>query len=85
MAVTQVWRLTTTDVLLLGICVFLVCRLIQKTLSRSKEVRPPGPKGRWLVGNAYEIPKDRQWLKFDEWVREYGTPHIFSSASSPHR
>jgi hypothetical protein len=32
--------------------------------------RPPGPKPHWLIGN--KIPNDRQWLKFDEWSKEYG-------------
>jgi hypothetical protein len=33
-------------------------------------LRPPGPKPHWLIGN--EIPNDRQWLKFDEWSKQYG-------------
>ncbi|TCD66189.1 hypothetical protein EIP91_001683 [Steccherinum ochraceum] len=33
---------------------------------------PPGPPGQLLVGHTWQIPKDRQWLKFDEWIRRYG-------------
>ena len=33
---------------------------------------PPGPPGRFLIGNAYQIPADRQWLKFDKWISQYG-------------
>ncbi|KAK0437105.1 cytochrome P450 [Desarmillaria tabescens] len=31
---------------------------------------PPGPPGHWLFGN--EIPKKREFLKYDEWTRTYG-------------
>ncbi|KAK7019021.1 cytochrome P450 [Favolaschia claudopus] len=31
---------------------------------------PPGPKGHWLFGPA--IPKEHPWLRFEEWIQEYG-------------
>ncbi|KAL1759268.1 cytochrome P450 [Schizophyllum commune] len=41
---------------------------------------PPGPPGLPLIGNALQLPADKQWLKWDEWRREYGTcpRHIYS-------
>ena len=33
---------------------------------------PPGPKGIPIFGNEFQIPKDKQWLKFDEWSKKYG-------------
>lgn len=33
---------------------------------------PPGPRGLPVLGNSYQIPARKQWLKFDEWVKEYG-------------
>jgi hypothetical protein len=32
----------------------------------------PGPARAPIFGNALQIPKGRQWLKFDEWHRLYG-------------
>ncbi|KAF5336531.1 hypothetical protein D9611_006546 [Ephemerocybe angulata] len=34
--------------------------------------RPPGPRGLPLIGNAFQIPKDKQWLVWDKWRRKYG-------------
>lgn len=33
---------------------------------------PPGPKGRPLIGNALDIPKDYSWLAFSKLGQEYG-------------
>ena len=33
----------------------------------------PGPPGHWLLGNALDMPKSREWLTFAEWGRLYGT------------
>ena len=34
---------------------------------------PPGPLGFPFVGVAWQIPQDKQWLKFDDWIRRFGT------------
>ncbi|THH07559.1 hypothetical protein EW145_g3297 [Phellinidium pouzarii] len=34
---------------------------------------PPGPRGIPIFGNEFQIPKDKQWLKFDEWSQRYDT------------
>ncbi|KAK7046704.1 cytochrome P450, partial [Favolaschia claudopus] len=45
--------------------------LIQFRKARlNKKPLPPGPKGHWLFGPA--IPKEHPWLKFEEWIQEYG-------------
>ncbi|KAK7681811.1 hypothetical protein QCA50_015158 [Cerrena zonata] len=33
---------------------------------------PPGPPTLPLVGNIHQFPKERLWLRFTEWSREYG-------------
>ena len=33
----------------------------------------PGPPRLWLLGNALNMPKGREWLTFAEWGKLYGT------------
>ncbi|EAU81414.2 cytochrome P450 [Coprinopsis cinerea okayama7 len=34
--------------------------------------RFPGPKGLPIIGSALSLPKERQWLTFEQWRKEYG-------------
>ena len=34
---------------------------------------PPGPPGVPILGNEFQIPSDKQWLRFHEWSKKYGT------------
>ncbi|KDQ22430.1 hypothetical protein PLEOSDRAFT_1019918, partial [Pleurotus ostreatus PC15] len=38
----------------------------------------PGPRGVPILGNALQIPKEKQWLKFAEWCKRYGQWNIYS-------
>ena len=33
---------------------------------------PPGPKGYPVVGNLFDMPKEKWWLLYDRWHRSYG-------------
>ncbi|KIJ24511.1 hypothetical protein M422DRAFT_274683 [Sphaerobolus stellatus SS14] len=33
---------------------------------------PPGPPQRLFVGNAWDMPKEREWETFGKWAKEYG-------------
>ncbi|TDL24453.1 cytochrome P450 [Rickenella mellea] len=41
-----------------------------KPLRRAPE--PPGPAGIPIFGNEFQIPQDKQWLRFHEWSKVYG-------------
>ena len=60
------------DVLLLVVFAYLLYQIVRKFGARTGKTLP-GPPGIPVVGNAYQIPRDRQWLKFDEWIKRYGT------------
>lgn len=39
----------------------------------------PGPKGIPLVGNLFQLPKERPWLQMAEWTKEYGRQSVLRS------
>lgn len=61
------------DILFYVVVGWLAYRVFRKlAFARTSTSTPPGPPGLPFVGNAYQIPQDRQWLKFDEWIKQYG-------------
>ena len=39
---------------------------------RKRKVRyPPGHRGWPIVGNAFEIPKEHEWLTYEQWSRDF--------------
>ena len=33
---------------------------------------PPGPEPQFIAGNAFQLPKDRPWLRLSQWSGIYG-------------
>ncbi|EKM56447.1 uncharacterized protein PHACADRAFT_92801 [Phanerochaete carnosa HHB-10118-sp] len=70
--------LTNVDALWLAFLGYLLYHVGRKLGRRAAHKglqarsKPPGPPGPPFVGNTYQIPRDRQWLKFDEWIKHYG-------------
>ena len=73
---------TTHDAAILIVILYLLNKVIRKAF-RSEIGVPPGPPGAFLVGNTYQIPSNRQWLKFDHWIREYGRSQVGFSLRHP--
>lgn len=57
---------------LLALCVILAAVVVRVTRKRARLPYPPGPQGKPLVGNAFEIPHDFAWLYYTELYEKYG-------------
>ncbi len=44
--------------------------------SRPSSILPPGPPQAPVVGNLFQMPKERPWLKFAEWTEQYGKGYL---------
>lgn len=33
---------------------------------------PPGPRGLPLIGSLLQLPRNKEWLQYNEWAKEYG-------------
>ena len=40
--------------------------------SRPSSVLPPGPPQAPIVGNLFQMPMERPWLKYAEWTEQHG-------------
>jgi len=53
----------------IGLAIYL---LFAKALAQ-KHHRPPGPKPRFLIGNALDMPKRKQAEVYMKWEEKYGS------------
>lgn len=44
----------------------------QRTRAPRGTSLPPGPKGLPVVGNLFDIPRERSWLTYTDWARTLG-------------
>ena len=69
-------EMRSTSPLILVVLLGIICAVSYRILLRRKTtLYPPGRVGLPLGGNVLDIPNDRQWLEFDNWIRRYGTFH----------
>ncbi|OSX64723.1 hypothetical protein POSPLADRAFT_1135220 [Postia placenta MAD-698-R-SB12] len=55
------------------LCVFLVSSFVLWLDRRLRRFpMPPGPRGFPIIGNALQMPQEREWVKFTEWAKTYG-------------
>lgn len=63
-------------VLLAGAIYFLK-KYVQIPKFGDAGIDPPGPEGLPFFGNEFQIPQDKQWLRFHEWRQQYGILYIY--------
>ena len=62
------------EVLVVVGCSLALYLVSVKLLTPKRLPLPPGPF-RWpIVGNVFDMPKAKQWIKFAEWQKVYGDP-----------
>jgi hypothetical protein len=59
---------------LVAVFICILVLVLLKLISRSRRPLPPGPKGSFLVGNAFQMPTKYEWLTYTEWRKKYGGP-----------
>jgi len=47
--------------------------------TRPSTALPPGPPQTPIVGNFFQAPKERPWLKYAEWAEQYGKIYLVMS------
>ncbi|KAI0129162.1 putative cytochrome P450, partial [Xylariales sp. AK1849] len=50
----------------------LLKRLVATLFPQSVLPLPPGPAPLPIIGNAHQAPKERPWLQYHEWSKQYG-------------
>ena len=50
----------------------LLSLLIKQATKKRGFPLPPGPKGLPFVGNALQMPREREYRTFTEWGKQYG-------------
>jgi len=51
---------------------WLTGKTLSSWRSKSHSRFPPGPRGRPLVGNLFDMPKEKEWLAYAEMSEKYG-------------
>ena len=67
--------MTTSMTWLLGASLTsITAYLVQRTVfKRNPAPLPPGPTPLPILGNLFDLPKERPWLTYTEWGKKFGT------------
>ncbi|KAK7037753.1 hypothetical protein VNI00_010714 [Paramarasmius palmivorus] len=58
------------SILLPGVFILITLIIIKRSLFNHRY--PPGPPGRMVVGNLWQIPAKKPWLAYTKWAKRYG-------------
>ncbi|KAI8996249.1 cytochrome P450 [Trametes punicea] len=54
-----------------------VLALAVLAVRRKRRCLPPGPKGLPILGNIFDVPKEFEWLAYEQWGREFRSDIIY--------
>jgi hypothetical protein len=62
---------------------FMLVRRLNKGRDRNPNglPLPPGPKGYPIIGNFFDMPADKPWVVYDEWLKTYGKLYTIDLSS----
>jgi hypothetical protein len=66
------FHVTTLDSVALLILGVLIALLLRSPSRRNSAALPPGPKPLPIVGNAFDLPAQEQWLALSEMAQTFG-------------
>ena len=58
----------------IAIASFSILYVYRKTFTSA--ALPPGPPQAPVVGNVFQMPKERAWLKYADWAKQYGKIYL---------
>jgi hypothetical protein len=62
----------TLSLAALGVSTLLLSLFALNTWKTPNARLPPGPPGKWIIGNALDVPTEQEWVGWDRLKREYG-------------
>ncbi|TFK86083.1 cytochrome P450 [Polyporus arcularius HHB13444] len=57
---------------LVPVILAVVAAYVVYYLAHTPILRPPGPRGLPIVGNAFQMPQGHEWLRYAQWGAQYG-------------
>lgn len=56
-----------------AVCFTALAYFVLRVLNSRRSRFPPGPPGKPLIANLFDMPTKNEWLVFSEWAKTYGS------------
>ena len=74
--------ISTIDTLAISLFLYLLVKLRDRRRQKGLPY-PPGPLSWPIIGNFFDIPKDKPWIAYTDMSKKYGRYNIFGTTGSP--